>query len=262
VSSGAPEIPALLDETVLATLHDDFAATGDLDELVDLIRRFLARGNEQVTELRAAVDGGDAGAVRAGGHKLKGSTRTMGAALAGAVAAKLEQAGTDGDLHAARLALRELEVVFSLTGAALSDAIDAVGRGGPIVQPAGEPADGGLRAVLADDEPIALAVLRATVERLGHDCTVASDGHAALSACDRVRPQVVITGLQMPGLDGVELAGRIRASGDDSTYVAVLSASGDCGVAALGDSVDACLSKPVREDELRAVLALAAQRAT
>jgi CheY-like chemotaxis protein len=114
--------------------------------------------------------------------------------------------------------------------------------------------------LLADDEPIALAVLRASVERLGHDCTVVRDGEAAMAAYERIRPHVVITDLEMPGLGGVELAERIRAAGDRDTYVTVLSASGDRGRGALGETVDAVLSKPFREDELKAVLALAAQR--
>jgi two-component system chemotaxis response regulator CheY len=105
-------------------------------------------------------------------------------------------------------------------------------------------------------------VLRAAVERLGHDCTAVSDGDAALDAYERVRPHVVITDLEMPGLGGVELAQRIRGAGDRDTYVTVLSASGDRGLSALGDTVDALLSKPFREDELNAVLALAAQRAS
>ena len=256
-----PELPALLDEQTLANLHEDFASTGDLEELADLIRNFLTRGEELLAAMSAALAQGDAEAVRAAAHKLKGSSRTLGAALIGAVANQLEGAGASGDLVLVKRRLPELEVVFALTRSTLGDMIDAIDPEGfgdvPVER--GAPDGGGLHAVLADDEAIALAVLRAGVERLGHACTVVTDGDSALAAYERVRPQVVITDLQMPGIDGVELARRIRATGDSATYVVVLSASGDRGVPALGDTVDACLSKPVREDELRAVLALAAQ---
>lgn len=262
---GAGDIPTLLDEGALADLHEDFASTGDLHELATLIRNFLANGVQQVAAIGEAVDRGDLEAVRQAGHKLGGSSRTLGAELLGAVAARAEEAGAAGDRAAARNALRQLEVVMSLTRGALSDMVDAIGGAQP------GPAAGGvgtgapplagapLRALLADDEPVALAVLRAAVERLGHDCTVVIDGAAALDAYERERPHVVITGMEMPGIDGVELSRRIRAR-DAVTYIALLNAGGDRGAGALGESVDACLSKPLREDELRAVLALAAER--
>jgi CheY-like chemotaxis protein/HPt (histidine-containing phosphotransfer) domain-containing protein len=264
--SNAPEIPTLLDEAALADLHEDFASTGDLDELATLISNFVARGGEGVEEARAAVESGDAGSARKAGHKLKGSSRTLGAGLLGAVAAKVEAAAAEGDLEVASRAARELDVVWSLTRQALSDMVEAIGGDGPVTVGTGGGSSveqgSGLDVLIADDEPIALAVLRATVERLGHSCTVVTDGDSALAAYERDRPPVVITDLQMPGIEGVELARRIRALDGPSPYVAVLSASGDRGIGALGESVDAVLSKPAREDELRAVLGLAAQRAS
>jgi CheY-like chemotaxis protein len=148
------------------------------------------------------------------------------------------------------VAVRELEVAFSLTRAALTDTAAHTGAGG------------GLRALLVDHEPIALAVLRAAVQRFGHDCTAVTDGDAAVAEYERTRPQVVITELQAPGIDGAGLARRIRAAGDRGTFVAVLDASGGRGAAGPGDAVDARLRKPVVEEELEAVLRLAAQRAS
>jgi CheY-like chemotaxis protein/HPt (histidine-containing phosphotransfer) domain-containing protein len=261
--SNPPEIPALLDDKALGDLHEDFASTGDLGELATLIHNFCTRSERDVEAVRTAVAAGDAEGVRTSGHKLKGSSQTLGASLLGAVAAKVESAGAEGDLATAQRAARELEIAYSLTRGALTDMADAIG-GSPL--PAGPvegaTSAGGLHALLADDEPVALAVLRATVERLGHSSTAVTDGEAALAAFERERPQVVITDLQMPGLDGLTLAGRIRALDGPSPYIAVLSASGERGAGALGDTVDAVLSKPAREDELQAVLGLAAQRAS
>jgi CheY-like chemotaxis protein len=254
-SNPGPDIPTLLDEQALARLHADFASTGDLGELAALIRNFLARGAEQVDAVSTAVAAGDAEAARQAAHKLKGSSQTLGASLTGAVAAKIEAAGREGDLAAASRAVPELEVVFSLTRAALEDAVAAIGDESDPTVPESQ-----LRVVVADDEQIALAVLRAAVERLGHDCTPVTDGDALLEAYARLRPHVVITDVEMPGIGGLEVARRIRDGGDAATYIALLSAGGDRGAGAVGNTVDAGLSKPVREDELRAVLGLAAQR--
>jgi len=258
-----PEIPALLDDQALGDLHEDFASTGDLDELATLIRNFCTRGEGDVGAVRAAADTGDAEGVRTSAHKLKGSSRTLGANLLGAVAAKAESAGAGGDLVTAQRAARELEIAYSLTRRALTDMADAIG-GAPLAPAGGEEGhpEAALHTLLADDEPIALAVLRATVERLGYPSTAVTDGEAALTAYERDRPQVVITDLRMPGIDGLTLARRIRELDGSMPYVAVLSASGDRGAGALGTTVDAVLNKPAREDELRAVLGLAAQRAS
>lgn len=270
-SPGAPGIPTLLDDQVLADLREDFASTGDLGELATLIRNFVERAAEGVAEVAAAVESGDGDAVRKAGHKLKGSSQTLGAALLGAVAAKVEAAGADDDPVTARRRAHELEIVFGLTRHALSDVVKAIGgeaepgpgsAGGDAARAsAGDAADDpSLRALIADDEPVALAVLLATVERLGHACTAVTDGEAALASYERERPQVVITEMQMPGLAGVELAGRIRELDGAAPYVAVLSATGDPAGEAPGRAVDAVLSKPVREDELRALFGLAARR--
>jgi CheY-like chemotaxis protein len=261
--SDAPEIPALLDDQALADLHEDFASTGDLGELATLIRNFCTRSEGDVDAVRAAVEAGDAGEVRTSGHKLKGSSLTLGANLLGEVAAQVESAGREGDLATARRRGRELEIAFSLTRQALTDMADAI-AGSPLIPAGGEEGSPavGLHTLLADDEPIALAVLRATVERLGYSSTAVTDGEAALAAYERERPQVVITDLQMPGIDGLGLARRIRELDGSMPYVAVLSASGDRGAESLGTTVDAVLSKPAREDEVRAVLGLAAQRAS
>jgi CheY-like chemotaxis protein/HPt (histidine-containing phosphotransfer) domain-containing protein len=260
-----PDIPPLLDDQALAALHEDFASTGDLDELAALIRGFLDRGVEQVAEIGAAARDGNLPSVRASAHKLQGASRTLGASLTGTVCAKLEDAAAAGDGDTVRRTVPELEVVFSLTRATLGDAVDAIGGDGA-VDPAGAGAGTGgpLRALLVDHEPIALAVLRATVERLGHDATVVTDGEAALTELDRVRPHLVVTDMHMPGIDGIELARRIRSrrsSHGSDPYIAVLSASGRDADASIGSTIDAGLSKPVREDELRAVLELAAARA-
>jgi HPt (histidine-containing phosphotransfer) domain-containing protein len=123
----ASQIPTLLDEPVLASLHEDFASTGDLDELATLIHNFVDRSAGRVAEMAAALERGDAERIRTAGHQLKGSSSTLGAGLLGAVAGNVESAGASGDLPSVTRAVRELEVVFSLTRGALTDLAEAIG---------------------------------------------------------------------------------------------------------------------------------------
>jgi two-component system response regulator DesR len=71
-----------------------------------------------------------------------------------------------------------------------------------------------IRVVLADDETLirdavaALLALEADIEVVA----VAGSGTEALAVIERVRPDVAVLDLQMPGLDGIEVAERVARS--------------------------------------------------
>lgn len=63
--------------------------------------------------------------------------------------------------------------------------------------------------LLVDDEPALLRLGAQALERAGHRVTTAADGHDALDLLeDGLRPGLLVTDVAMPGLDGVDLAGR------------------------------------------------------
>jgi DNA-binding NarL/FixJ family response regulator len=69
-----------------------------------------------------------------------------------------------------------------------------------------------IRVVLADDHALVRAGFRALLEQLS-DVTVvadAGDGREALRLVGEHRPDVLLTDISMPGLNGLELVGRIR----------------------------------------------------
>ncbi|MDH6332002.1 two-component system capsular synthesis sensor histidine kinase RcsC [Stenotrophomonas sp. 1278] len=72
---------------------------------------------------------------------------------------------------------------------------------------------GGLQVLVAEDNPINQAILRDQLEQLGCHAVVASDGNEALRYWPQRPFALVLTDLNMPGLDGYGLARALRARG-------------------------------------------------
>jgi PAS domain S-box-containing protein len=67
-----------------------------------------------------------------------------------------------------------------------------------------------LRVLVVDDNHDAALTLAMLLELLGHQTTTVHDGEAALLAAERDRPDIVLLDIGMPGMDGYEVARRMR----------------------------------------------------
>ena len=68
--------------------------------------------------------------------------------------------------------------------------------------------------LVVDDEPQITRVLRTTLSAQGYDIRVAHDGESALELMKDWRPDLVLTDLAMPNVDGIELCRRVRGASD------------------------------------------------
>lgn len=68
-----------------------------------------------------------------------------------------------------------------------------------------------MKVLIVDDTRTLRHLLRATLLTAGHAVIEADDGASGLASFRSKRPQIVITDLNMPGMNGVELTRAIRA---------------------------------------------------
>lgn len=68
-----------------------------------------------------------------------------------------------------------------------------------------------LRILIVDENVDAARILGVLCEHMGHECSFAYDGVAALEAARRLRPHVILLDLGLPGMDGFEVARQLRA---------------------------------------------------
>jgi CheY-like chemotaxis protein len=68
-----------------------------------------------------------------------------------------------------------------------------------------------LRILIVDENVDAARILGVLCDEMGHECKFAYDGLAALEAARRLRPDVILLDLGLPGVDGFEVARQLRA---------------------------------------------------
>src|ERR1700731_2001527 len=117
------------------------------------------------------------------------------------------------------------------------------------------------RILVVDDEPQIPRVLRTSLSSHGYDIRVANDGETALEIMKDWTPDLVITDLSMPNMDGLELCRRLRLS--TKIPIIVLSVRGEetTKVQALDAGADDYVTKPFGLDELLARIRSALRRA-
>jgi signal transduction histidine kinase/ActR/RegA family two-component response regulator len=92
----------------------------------------------------------------------------------------------------------------------------------PGAPPALERHGHGMRVLIVDDNPDVAEALRDFIDELGHSTQLAHDGREALAAARAFEPDLVLLDIGLPGLDGYEVARKLRDEGiTDAPLVAI-----------------------------------------
>jgi DNA-binding response OmpR family regulator len=111
---------------------------------------------------------------------------------------------------------------------------------------------GSLSVLVVDDERAFAAVVGSYFSREGYQVALAHDGPFAVAEAERLRPDLVLLDLMLPGFDGIEVCRRLR--GFSNAYILMLTARGEDVDKIVGLSVgaDDYVVKPASPRELLA----------
>jgi two-component system response regulator HydG len=117
------------------------------------------------------------------------------------------------------------------------------------------------RVLVVDDEPSARTGLERLLKDEGFEITTAADGQQALERIGDVAPEVIVTDLKMPGMDGLALLAKVREL-DPTLPVIVMTAFGEVqtAVAAMRAGAEDYLTKPIDVDALLVSIERALER--
>lgn len=114
------------------------------------------------------------------------------------------------------------------------------------------------RLLVVDDEPNLLRAVAASLRAGGYEVVTARNGREALLRVAESVPDLIVSDIRMPGMDGYKLARQLRASARTALVpVVFLTAKDDVAdrVEGFRSGVDAYVTKPFEPDELLAVIA-------
>ena len=108
------------------------------------------------------------------------------------------------------------------------------------------------RILVVDDERQITRMLRASLQSSGYAVTVANNGLEAFECFEAERPDLIITDLAMPGMNGMELTEAVRRAATTPIIVLSVRDSDTMKVTALDQGADDYLTKPFSMPELLA----------
>jgi len=111
------------------------------------------------------------------------------------------------------------------------------------------------KILLVDDEEIIVKLLSMSLRSDGYEIVTANSGEQGLEVFKAEDPDIVVTDIKMPGMDGLELLKRIKEI-DSEKEVIIVTGHGDIDstIAALQLGASDFINKPVRDEALAIAL--------
>lgn len=106
------------------------------------------------------------------------------------------------------------------------------------------------RILIVDDESSIRFLLKMVFESAGYEVVEAHHGAAAIDRVKDSRPDLVVTDLMMPVMNGRQLIASLRSDPETASIPIIATSAGLAGLASSSGAADAVLPKPFDSDEL------------
>jgi CheY-like chemotaxis protein len=110
------------------------------------------------------------------------------------------------------------------------------------------------KILVADDESVIVSLMSELLAEHNHTVLTALDGKRALEICLREKPELVISDIMMPIMDGYELCRQIKAMPQLKNTRIMLMTAGFFNPAATGGQYDYFVKKPFDIEEIETLL--------
>lgn len=121
------------------------------------------------------------------------------------------------------------------------------------------------RALVVEDSRTIASIMKHVLKSAGFEVLIAADGSIGLETARRERPEVILTDVNMPGMDGLDMVKALRADArtrDIAIIVLTSDASAKSGDEALAAGADDYIVKPVAPERLAARVRAVMERAS
>jgi len=117
------------------------------------------------------------------------------------------------------------------------------------------------KILLIDNEESIRSLLSLSLSQQGHEVVTAEDGASGMEAFQRERPSIVLTEIEMPKMDGIEVLKRVKGL-DENVEVVIITGHGDleAAIEALNLGASDFINKPVKTDMLMVAIKRAQER--
>lgn len=256
----AQQLATHIRQTIFSSLGVD-----EPEILQDLVNTYLESSGELIAQMQQASEQQDLIAIGRAAHTLKSSSANLGAHSLAQHCKALEEFAknqqTDKTINmyqlitqdyqlvqsAMRLILKEFEQpctqqLFNTTKEeSLLKAVEITPQSGKIL--------------VVDDQPYDTILVSNYLREEGYEVLTANSGESALELIKEHHPDVVLSDVMMPSMDGFEVCHRIKASKDSAlTPVVLITALDDRQdrIKGIHAGADEFLSKPINREELLA----------